>query len=88
MCSTVLLSIVSCTKIAPHGTILTSAVVTLYASYLCYSALASNPDKHCNPLAEGSMESGTDLFMGLRNRRRARTHGRRTWRSGRRRRAS
>ena len=50
---------------APHGTILTSAVVTSYASFLCYSALASNPDKHCNPLAEGSMESGTDLVMGL-----------------------
>ena len=53
---TVSLTIVSCSKLAPHGTILTSAVVTLYASYLCYSALASNPDKQCNPLAEGSME--------------------------------
>jgi len=62
---TVGLTIVSCTKIAPHGTILTSAVVTSYASYLCYSALASNPDKQCNPLATGSMESASDLLMGL-----------------------
>jgi len=52
-------------QLAPHGTILTSAVVTLYSSYLCYSALASNPDKHCNPLAEGTMESTSDLLMGL-----------------------
>jgi len=61
----VALTVISCTKIAPHGTLLTSAVVTLYSSYLCYSALASNPDKHCNPLAEGSMESASDLTMGL-----------------------
>jgi len=62
---TLILTVIACSKLAPHGTLLTSGVVTLYASYLCYSALASNPDKDCNPLAEGSMESASDLTMGL-----------------------
>jgi len=61
----IVLTGIACSKLAPHGTILTSGVVTLYASYLGYSALASNPDKNCNPLAEGSMESASDLTMGL-----------------------
>eukprot|EP00326_Haptolina_ericina_P006902 CAMPEP_0181202122 /NCGR_PEP_ID=MMETSP1096-20121128/18669_1 /TAXON_ID=156174 ORGANISM="Chrysochromulina ericina, Strain CCMP281" /NCGR_SAMPLE_ID=MMETSP1096 /ASSEMBLY_ACC=CAM_ASM_000453 /LENGTH=474 /DNA_ID=CAMNT_0023292605 /DNA_START=81 /DNA_END=1505 /DNA_ORIENTATION=+ len=62
---TVILTVISCTKLAPHGTLLTSAVITCYTSYLCYSALASNPDKHCNPLAMGSMESSFDQTIGL-----------------------
>jgi len=61
----VALTVISCTKVAPHGTILTSAVVTSYSTFLCYSALASNPDVHCNPLASGSMESSSDLMVGL-----------------------
>merc|ERR1719473_2620908 len=45
---------ISCSKIAPHGTLLTSAAVTCYATYLCYSTLASHPDGSCNPMAEES----------------------------------
>lgn len=60
---TVSLTIVSCSKLAPHGTILTSAVVTAYATFLCFSALASHPDPHCNPRAN---EGGpSDLLVGL-----------------------
>lgn len=59
------LTIVSCTKIAPHGTLLTSAVVTGYATYLCYSALASHPDLTCNPQANRPDNSTSDLLIGL-----------------------
>lgn len=62
---TLALSIISCTKIAPHGTLLTSAVVTSYASYLCYSALASHPDQSCNPFADRVNGSPSDLFVGF-----------------------
>jgi len=59
------LSVVSCTKIAPHGTLLTSAIVTAYASYLCYSALASHPNQHCNPNAQRLDGSFGDLAFGF-----------------------
>jgi hypothetical protein len=59
------LSVISCTKIAPHGTLLTSATVCAYATYLCYSALASHPDPECNPLAGRTRESPLDLAVGL-----------------------
>ena len=58
---TLALSIVSCTKIAPHGTLLTSAVVTGYATYQCYSALASHPNDSCN----GSSAHTPDLLVGF-----------------------
>jgi len=62
---TIVLSVISCTKIAPHGTLLTSAIVTAYASYLCYSALASHPDPYCNPMAARTEGSATDLLVGF-----------------------
>jgi hypothetical protein len=69
---TISLSIVSCSRIAPHGTLLTSSIVTAYASYLCYSALASQPNPgpgeagaHCNPFAERSDNSWSDLLVGF-----------------------
>merc|ERR1719421_103039 len=46
---TIALSIVSVTKYCPHGTLFTSAIVTVYATYEAYSALASHPDGACNP---------------------------------------
>ena len=55
-----LLTIVSCTRIAPHGTLLTSAVVTAYATFLCFSALASHPDASCNPQAAAVGGSTTE----------------------------
>jgi len=39
-------------KIAPHGAIITSAAVSLYTTYLCFSSLSSWPDAKCNPDAE------------------------------------
>jgi hypothetical protein len=48
------LTAISCSKIAPHGTLLTSAVVTSYATYLCFSALSSHPDSSCNPFAHSA----------------------------------
>jgi len=62
---TVILTIISCTKIAPHGTLLTSGVVTAYATYLCYSALASHPDTTCNPYANRDTNSILDMLAGL-----------------------
>ena len=59
---TISLTIVSCTKIAPHGTLLTSAVVTGYATYQCYSALASHPNAECNGTAH---HSTPDLLVGF-----------------------
>lgn len=67
----VFLSLVSCTsKIAPHGTLLTSAVITAYASYLTYSALSSRPAHQgggsCNPFDKAdSTYSWSDLLMGM-----------------------
>lgn len=51
-------------RIAPHGAILTSAVVTVYCTYLTYSALTAHSDEHCNPFAH-SRTSGSDLTVGL-----------------------
>jgi len=45
---------ISCSRVAPHGTLLTSAAVTAYATYLCYSTLASHPDDTCNPMADSA----------------------------------
>jgi len=60
--ATLSLSLVSCTKIAPHGTLFTSAVVTADASYLLYSALSSSPDPTCNPFDHGA---APDVLVGI-----------------------
>jgi hypothetical protein len=62
---TIILTIISCTKIAPHGTILTSGVVTAYCTYLCFSALASHPDHSCNPFAARTSNSVFDMLVGI-----------------------
>jgi len=62
---TLALSVVSCSKIAPHGTLLTSAIVTAYATYLCYSALAAHPNEQCNPFVHHDVNSVTDLLVGF-----------------------
>jgi len=58
------LTAVSCSKIAPHGTLLTSAVVTAYCTFLCYSALSSFPHGTCNPM-NAADDTTTDLIVGL-----------------------
>lgn len=62
---TLILSIISCTKIAPHGTLLTSSVVTSYCTYLCYSALASHPSHTCNPFHTDQAHVWRDQVVGL-----------------------
>jgi hypothetical protein len=62
---TIFLTVISCTKIAPHGTLLTSSVVTAYTTYLCWSALASHPDEQCNPFANRNSNSISDMLIGL-----------------------
>ena len=51
---------------APHGTILTSSIITCYASYLCYSAFRSKPadGSACNPF-DKAVYPWQDLFMGI-----------------------
>jgi len=60
----VALSIISCTRIAPHGTLLTSAVVTFYTTYQCYSALASHPHDACNAISS-NRSSAPELVVSF-----------------------
>lgn len=60
----VALSAVSCSKVAPHGTLLTSAVVTIYCTFLCFSALSSNPNGDCNPIGNSDC-SVFSLIVGM-----------------------
>jgi len=39
----------SLSRVAPHGALLTSAIVTAYCTWLCFGALGSMPDEDCNP---------------------------------------
>ena len=45
-----------CRSVVPHGTIVTSAVVTIFSSFHIFSALGSSPDASCNPLAASGAE--------------------------------
>jgi len=58
------LTAISCSKYAPHGTLLTSASVTAYSTFLAYSALASHPDEECNPMSSSGEET-SGLVVGL-----------------------
>lgn len=52
---------------AQNGSLFPSAVVTLYCSYLCYSALQSEPHSyHCNGLGKHfTAASGSTLAVGM-----------------------
>lgn len=39
----------SISKVAPHGALLTSGLVSAYTTYLCYGAMAAMPFAACNP---------------------------------------
>jgi len=45
-------TIIGMTKVAPHASIFVSAVVTLYTTWMCASALSSFPVERCNPTLE------------------------------------
>jgi hypothetical protein len=40
---------ISISRIAPHGALLVSALVSAYTTYLCYGAMAAMPYAECNP---------------------------------------
>jgi hypothetical protein len=42
-------TVISISKIAPHGALLTSGLVSAYTTYLCYGAMAAMPFAACNP---------------------------------------
>ena len=47
------------------GTLLVSGIVTLYTTYLCWSALAERPDTTCNPFPPAGCSSWGMIFGGL-----------------------
>ena len=56
--STVIISLTLCLSVlatilqlfaSEVGSVLTSGIVTSYATYVCYSAVTLNPDSACNP---------------------------------------
>lgn len=60
----VFLSLISCTKYCPHGTLLVSSIITAYTTFELYSALASHPDAHCNASSGSSVpESIVGYFI-------------------------
>jgi hypothetical protein len=46
-----------------EGSVLTSAVMRIYAVYLCYSAVSNNPDKTCNPTI--GQDSVLSVILGI-----------------------
>lgn len=48
-----------------EGSLLTSAVVSLFGVYLAYSALSKNPDYHCNPALGGTDATGITIGILL-----------------------
>lgn len=57
-------TVVSVSKFAPHGTLLTSSVITAYSTFLCYSALSSHPDDTCNPFKADPFDNWSDTIVG------------------------
>eukprot|EP00310_Coccolithus_braarudii_P018553 CAMPEP_0183353442 /NCGR_PEP_ID=MMETSP0164_2-20130417/33256_1 /TAXON_ID=221442 /ORGANISM="Coccolithus pelagicus ssp braarudi, Strain PLY182g" /LENGTH=427 /DNA_ID=CAMNT_0025526111 /DNA_START=11 /DNA_END=1294 /DNA_ORIENTATION=- len=43
-------TVISVSKIAPHGAIFTSALMSVYTMWLTYTAMSSMPYEECNPL--------------------------------------
>lgn len=42
-----------------NGSLLTSAIVTAYATFICYCSLSLNPDSECNPTIAGNSQTVT-----------------------------
>ena len=45
-----------------HGSLLTSAIMTLYATFICFSAITLNPDETCNPTIGGNSQTVTKVL--------------------------
>ena len=48
----------SISAVAPHGSLLCSALIFAYTSWLCYATLAAFPEVECNPLHTGQSHAG------------------------------
>lgn len=48
--------------LSTNGTLLTSAFVTAYCTFLCYSAVSLNPDPTCNPTIATSYQILTEII--------------------------
>ena len=46
------------------GSLLTSSIVAVYATYLCYSSVSSNPVESCNPMYSTS-DDWISITVGL-----------------------
>lgn len=46
---------------AERGSILTSAIMSLYSAYVCYSAITSNPFASCNPTIDSKYQTLTTV---------------------------
>lgn len=49
----------------PDASILTSAIVWSYVTYMQWSALASNPDETCNPFIDSATNTTCQIIAGL-----------------------
>lgn len=47
-----------------HGSLLTSAIVTAYATYVCFSAVTKNPNSECNPTLGGGSQTAS-IVIGV-----------------------
>mmetsp|Transcript_15728 Transcript_15728/g.33621 ORF Transcript_15728/g.33621 Transcript_15728/m.33621 type:complete len:430 (-) Transcript_15728:757-2046(-) len=56
---------ISISKIAPHGALLTSALVSTYCTWLAYSAMNAIPFTDCNPLASENTPSTVGINIGI-----------------------
>lgn len=61
--TSVALTGLSISQIAPHGALLTSATVTAYNTFVLYNALSSNPSEQCNP--GGVEQDEWQVVLGL-----------------------
>ena len=48
-----------------QGSVLTSAIITSYATYVCYSAISLNPDTDCNPALDTDYQDISLVSMGV-----------------------
>ena len=60
---------VAISKVAEHGSILTSGLIFAYSTWLCYAAISAFPDTDCNPMMstadEGSAEHTLLLIVSI-----------------------
>jgi len=58
-------TVISLSKIAEHGSLFCSALITAYCVFLCYSAMASMPYEECNPFLASENTFNTVVSIGI-----------------------